>query len=65
VDQGRLFIQYLDDMDVVTTESDKTPLEGREMINVTSPISYFVLNSNGMFIPVAIQADSKKGNKVQ
>jgi len=48
-------------MDDVVAQPDKTPRQGRKMMEVTSPISYFVLNSDGMFIPVAIQLDSKRG----
>jgi len=65
IEQGRLFVQYLDDMNEVSAQPDKTPRVGRKMMAVTSPISYFVLNSNGMFTLVAIQTDSKKGNKSQ
>lgn len=32
------------------------------MMEVTAPISYFILKSNGMLAPVAIQIDNQKGN---
>jgi len=58
-------VQYLDDMDdVITQLPDKTPRAGRQMMEMTSPISYFVLLDEGLFAPVAIQINSKKGKLI-
>ena len=52
-------------MDDITVQlPDKTPREGRQMMKMTSPISYFILldkTFGGLLAPVAIQIDSKKG----
>jgi len=48
-------------MNDIKTQPDKTPHKGRRMMNASSPISFFLLATDGMLKPVAIQVNSKKG----
>ena len=66
IDDGRLFVLYLPDMNNVQSQPDllEKPGDNRVMRDLKSQITFFVLKNNGKLAVVAIQTDHTKSENI-